>query len=120
MIRYAAIAPIKYMELTSHLDTHMFLAHMCSDIDYVREAKKLKGFKILDNSYYELKASLSKTTLVDCAKMIDADFIVAPDGEVKEAMVNVFNSRGFGAMLVPKDLKQFERAMQIALSLGDK
>lgn len=78
-MKVANILPTSYMSLTIGRDYNMLLTHLTEDPTYVDNALKLRGYKILDNSAYELGESLNTKTLIKAAKAVKADEVILPD-----------------------------------------
>ncbi|MAH51931.1 hypothetical protein CMI37_39300 [Candidatus Pacearchaeota archaeon] len=74
------IIPGKFVEeYDSHDGGHMLFAHLVGKNGYTRTYKKMKGTKILDNSWWELRKNLPIKTLIQKAHMIEADVLTLPD-----------------------------------------
>lgn len=59
---------------------HMFLTHLVEEYPfYAKFARKVDGYKILDNSLIELGGSVDLQRVLDAAAHIDADEIILPD-----------------------------------------
>lgn len=80
-IKYAHITPLSLFKESNKInDMHLILYHWCKQSNkYSRIVKESKIYKILDNSYYELKNTPTNIQLINMAYKIKADEIVAPD-----------------------------------------
>lgn len=78
-MKIAHIVPTTYMKFWLGRDYHMMLAHLADDPEYVKEANLAKGYKIMDNSVYELGESLTPEKLIEAAKKLNPSEIVVPD-----------------------------------------
>lgn len=115
----AMIAPKQYMkEIGEENDFHLFLAHMIQgDADYAKLAKEAKGYKILDNSFFELGYSLPLGKLTKLADEINASCIVLPDGlEGFNQKGRVLGETSYGVMFVPKTFEQLVSFVDFALT----
>lgn len=115
----AMIAPKQYMkEIGEENDFHLFLAHMVQgDADYAKLAKEAKGYKILDNSFFELGYSLPLDKLIKLADEINASCIVLPDGlEGFNQRDRVLEKTSCGVMLVPRTFEQLISFVTFALN----
>ena len=73
---------------------HMFLTHLVEQYpEYVKFAKKERGYKILDNSLIELGDAVSMSRVFEAAQLIDADEVVLPDKFLnkKETLIRALN-----------------------------
>lgn len=103
--KVAMIAPKQYMqEIGRENNFHLFLAHMVqNDATYAKLAKEARGYKILDNSFFELGYSLPVDKLISLADEINASCIVLPDGlEGFDQKHKVLGRTSYDVMLVPK------------------
>lgn len=117
--KVAMIAPKQYMqEIGQENDFHLFLAHLVqSDDAYAELAKGSKGYKILDNSFFELGFSLPLNKLVGLADKIEANCIVLPDGlEGFNQKNRVLDETAYNIMLVPKTFEQLISFADFAVS----
>lgn len=115
----ALIAPKQYMkEIGEENDFHLFLAHMIQgDAKYAELAKEAKGYKILDNSFFELGYSLPVDRLIRLADEINVSCIVLPDGlEGFNQKDKVLGKSSYNVMLVPKTFEQLQSFAGYALS----
>ena len=80
-IRYAHITPNSFNEdADEHNDLHLLLYHWCLESEEYRNFyKDSVKYKILDNSYYELRIPPKADELLKQAVLIGADEVVAPD-----------------------------------------
>lgn len=120
MINCAFIAPTKYMSLFRHrpTDTQMLLYHLYKN-DEMYRAKAIisKGYKILDNSYYELRRTPKLKSLIEAAKVLHADCIVLPDNRSFDLkLIEHVLSYGLAVMLVPTDFEQFIEYVKISMN----
>lgn len=83
MTEIALIPPVPHLRDFNTTGTCMLLAHLCKQPDYVkyyRERRMLGDYLILDNSAFELGASLSSMPmLMALGSYLQAQEIVAPD-----------------------------------------
>lgn len=99
-MRFAPIVPIKAMNITASFDTQMFLAHLCLESkEYVEKCKSARGYKILDNSYYERGKSMWGETLLRIADDIRASAAVLEDDSLK--CFEDFYREGIDCFVVP-------------------
>ena len=75
------IVPTKFIkEFDNHDGPHMLFAHLVEvDSEYVDSYKSMKGLKIMDNSWWELRRDLPVKELVEKCWVIKADVLVLPD-----------------------------------------
>lgn len=92
MIKVAHIVPVVYPKIDT--DYHMLLTHLCNDNRYVQGYHNIKGYKILDNSAYELGESPSVDTILSAAINVLPDEIVLPDvmGDAVGTVTRVIDS----------------------------
>lgn len=116
--KVAMIAPKQYMqEIGRENDFHLFLAHMVqNDATYAKLAKEARGYKILDNSFFELGYSLPLDRLISLADEINAGCIVLPDGlEGFNQKNRVLEKTSYNIMLVPKVFDHLKSFVRFAL-----
>ncbi len=74
------IIPGKFVEeYDNHDRGHMLFAHLVGKNNYTKVYKKMKGTKILDNSWWELRKNLPIKTLIKKAHLVKADVLTLPD-----------------------------------------
>lgn len=80
-LNVAVISPTCEMVSLGHdRNYHLLLAHLASDPEYVKAARALKGYKILDNSLIEHgHEAFSLDKLLEAAELLGPDEIVLPD-----------------------------------------
>ena len=79
-MRLIHIYPIGNLGMHYRQDMHMFLTHLVEKYPhYARFARKVRGYKILDNSLIELGGAVDLQRVLDAAAHIDADEIILPD-----------------------------------------
>lgn len=72
--------PTKHLTtLGQHNDYNFALAHLINDEQYLTHYRESNKYTICDNSAFELNSPLSSEQVVNAAKILDADEIVAPD-----------------------------------------
>jgi len=110
MIKFMHIAPTCLMEEIDKMYNkgyNMLLAHLVlNNPNYLKQAKKLKGIKYLDNSYFELGYSLSVSKMLKAGKLIKATHLICPDG-TKRGLVE-FKQAGFKVICIPETVKQMK------------
>lgn len=105
------IVPFNYMKLgLDSSNFSMVLTHLVlSNNEYANFYANTNLPVLLDNSFFELGESLSDSDVLDAAKRVKADCVVARDGEMSS--VEFFKKEGFEVMYVPKDLKDLADAL---------
>lgn len=74
------IFPLGNLSMHHAQDMHMFLTHLVEKYPFYAEfAKKVPGYKILDNSLIELGGAVNLQRVLDAAEKIGADEIILPD-----------------------------------------
>jgi len=88
--------PIKYLNhLGQYNDFHFCLAHLAlSNSDYLSYYRNQTKYKVLDNSSFELKKSVSFADILKAAELLNAQEVCAPD-VFKEAAQTIESTREF-------------------------
>jgi DNA-directed RNA polymerase subunit N (RpoN/RPB10) len=75
------IVPLNCIDLQDkYNDMHLLLYHWArAEPQYLNYFKQSKKYKILDNSFYELRSQIAEDDFIKCAQEIKADEIVCPD-----------------------------------------
>lgn len=108
----AVIASIKEKHLVNEGDFAMTLAHIALKEDSYADFFKneYKGFKLLDNSFFELGYSLSFREVMKAVKRVGADCIVLEDGTLNH--IDDAKSEGLYVMAVPTTSEEFDEFIQ--------
>lgn len=102
----AVIAPLKELNLVEEGDFAMCLTHIALGEDrYCEFYKNYKGFKLLDNSFFELKRALSFREVMKACNRIEADCIVLKDGTLD--YIDDAKKEGLYVMAVPTTREEF-------------
>lgn len=103
----AVIAPIKELNLVKEGNFAMILAHIAlgesSYADFYKN--EYKGFKLLDNSFFELQRALSFREVLKASKRVGAHCIVLEDGTLN--YLDEAKAEGLYVMAVPTSREQF-------------
>lgn len=77
------IAPIPELDEFGYGEIHLLLSHLMTDPRYAshyrQEKQKNKSYLILDNSAHEFSSGQPAETLIEQAREVNADEVVAPD-----------------------------------------
>lgn len=111
---FCHIAPIGYLEIVKGYKTHLTLAHLVNSgryTDFYREEKSDGSTIIMDNSAYEMyqegKPMLTITEVLDCARMIRADYVVCPDYPGESSKKNLENLGDYVEAIMSQGFKPF-------------
>jgi len=133
-MKFVHILPSKYInnEEFQTSDTILILAHLLKNKEYLKECKKFKGIKILDNSFYEMRINpYTVEELIKLAKKSNSQIICLPDTkyETKEefeakhyTMADEVKRAGFKVMAVVTSDENFKtelREFKILNSIRD-
>lgn len=119
MIENAFIYPTAYHKYFEDIEPtlpQMYLFHLRKSELYTINAERARGYKILDNSFYELRESPNSLDLVKLktfARRINADCVVLPDGTLRG--FDMFLAEGFSVMVVPTSFEQLVEFMRLSL-----
>ena len=80
-MQIAHIVPLNCSDLADRYnDMHLLLYHWARDSDkYLNYFKQSRKYKILDNSFYELRDQIDTDDFIKCSQEIKANEIVCPD-----------------------------------------
>lgn len=78
-MKLCSIVPLNDLDVLNNRDYNMLLVHLCNNPKYVEWAKKLNGYKIMDNSIIELGESFSFENLLKFALICNVNEIILPD-----------------------------------------
>jgi len=77
-MRYLTIPPRKHLNLVKHADGLFIVPPLIND-ETKEEVRRLNCYKMLDNGSYEYGRPLDEDALIDLARELNVDAIVAPD-----------------------------------------
>jgi len=86
-IKFATIIPTDFISNPEYRvdNYHLLLAHLIKKQNkYTSSYKKIRGTKILDNSFYEERKEISIEELIEKAELVDADYIILPEFAVRD------------------------------------
>jgi len=102
-IRFAHIAPTKHiLHAAANSKAHMALTHLVGCqvyVDNFRTVRAEGGYVYLDNSQFELGYALPIAEVLAAAKLINANCVILPDGELKD--LDKVKAAGFDVMYIP-------------------
>lgn len=103
-------------------NTQLILAHLLKDEEYLKECRKFKGVKILDNSFFEMRLNpFTVDDLIELAKKSSSQVICLPDTSFKDEeqfykahkeMARKVKKAGFKVMACVTCDKSFERELE--------
>lgn len=108
----AVISSIKELNLVNEGDFAMILTHIALGEQKYADFYKneYKGFKLLDNSFFELGRALSFREVMKAVKRVDADCIVLEDSTLNH--IDDAKSEGLYVMAVPTTREQFHEFLE--------